>query len=227
MIGASPAVRRDRAAKPAQKGDMRAHLRRHVAGARRTSGFAPDASALEEGLAAEYRWLSTYCRCSHDTTTAFAASAVARRSPSRSSAAPARRRPRAAVPAGTLEPDKFLFDKGTEALNKKKWLTAREYFKQVDRNLYRRARIAPDAKLGIGDTYLGEGRREVAASSRSTSSASSSSFYPTNTRADYAQYKLGDGALPADARAAARSDRDARRDRASCRPSCSAIRTAG
>ena len=40
-------------------------------------------------------------------------------------------RTRGAVPAGTTEPDKFLFDKGTEALNNKKWLTAREFFKQV------------------------------------------------------------------------------------------------
>ena len=35
------------------------------------------------------------------------------------------------VPAGTSLPDKFLFDKGTEALNDKKWLTAREYFREI------------------------------------------------------------------------------------------------
>ena len=38
---------------------------------------------------------------------------------------------RGLVPPGTAEPDKFLFDKGTDALNAKKWLTAREFFKQV------------------------------------------------------------------------------------------------
>ncbi len=37
-------------------------------------------------------------------------------------------------------------------------------------------------------------------------------FFPTHARADYAQYKLGDGALPADAQRRARSDRDARGD---------------
>jgi hypothetical protein len=31
------------------------------------------------------------------------------------------------VPPGTVQPDKFLFDKGTEALTNKKWLTSREY----------------------------------------------------------------------------------------------------
>jgi len=34
-------------------------------------------------------------------------------------------------PTGTLEPDKFLFERGTEALNSKKWLTSREYFRQL------------------------------------------------------------------------------------------------
>src|SRR4029453_12472036 len=32
---------------------------------------------------------------------------------------------RGAVPPGTSEPDRFLFEKGSEALNNKKWLTAR------------------------------------------------------------------------------------------------------
>jgi len=32
---------------------------------------------------------------------------------------------RLSAPAGTSDPDKFLFDKGTELLNQKKWLTAR------------------------------------------------------------------------------------------------------
>jgi len=67
---------------------------------------------------------------------------------------------RGAVPAGTTEPDKFLFDKGTAALNSKKWLTAREYFKQVTET-YTQSAYRPDAKLGIGDTYLGEGTAEA------------------------------------------------------------------
>lgn len=97
--------------------------------------------------------------------------------------------PRGTVPAGTSEPDKFLFDKGTDALNNKKWLAAREYFKQVTET-YTASPYRPDAKLGIGDTYLGEGSSEalVLAINEFTEFLS---FYPTNRRADYAQYKLG------------------------------------
>jgi len=97
--------------------------------------------------------------------------------------------PRGPVPTGTAEPDKFLFDKGTDALNAKKWVTAREFFKQVTET-YTASPFRPDAKLGIGDTYLGEGTSEalVLAINEFTEFLS---FYPTNRRADYAQYKLG------------------------------------
>jgi outer membrane protein assembly factor BamD len=93
------------------------------------------------------------------------------------------------LPAGTLEPDKFLFDKGNSSLQAKKWLTAREYFKQVVET-YTGSVYRPDAKLAIGDTYLGEGSGEalVLAINEYTEFLS---FYPTNKRADYAQYKLG------------------------------------
>jgi outer membrane protein assembly factor BamD len=93
------------------------------------------------------------------------------------------------IPTGQLEPDKFLFDKGTVALQAKKWLTAREYFKQVVET-YTGSVYRPDAKLAIGDTYLGEGSSEalVLAINEFTEFLS---FYPTNKRADYAQYKLG------------------------------------
>ena len=96
---------------------------------------------------------------------------------------------RNAVPAGTTEPDKFLFDKGAAALNAKKWLTAREFFKQVTET-YTASPYRPDAKLGIGDTYLGEGTSEslVLAINEFKEFLS---FYPTHRRADYAQLKLG------------------------------------
>ncbi len=60
------------------------------------------------------------------------------------------------MPSGTSEPDKFLFDKGEAALKAKKWITAREYFKQVVET-YTQSPYRPDAKLGVGDTYLEEG----------------------------------------------------------------------
>jgi outer membrane protein assembly factor BamD len=95
---------------------------------------------------------------------------------------------RGAVPAGTAEPDKFLFDKGTEALEAKRWVVSREYFKQVVES-YTQSPYRPDAKLGVGDTYLNEGGSEnlVLAINEFREFLS---FYPTNRRADYAQYKL-------------------------------------
>jgi outer membrane protein assembly factor BamD len=93
------------------------------------------------------------------------------------------------VPPGTSEPDRFLFDKGTAALNDKKWLTAREFFKQVVET-YVQSPFRPDAKLGIGDTYLGEGTAEALVLAINEF-REFLSYYPTNRRADYAQYKLG------------------------------------
>lgn len=96
---------------------------------------------------------------------------------------------RQVVPAGTQEPDKFLFDKGDAALKAKRWLTAREYFKQVVET-YTQSPLRPDAKLAVGDTYLEEGGADnlVLAMNEFREFLS---FYPTNKRADYAQYKLG------------------------------------
>lgn len=98
---------------------------------------------------------------------------------------------RGSVPPGTAQPDQFLFDRGKTALENRKWLTAREFFKQVTET-YTQSPVRPDAKLGIGDTYLGEGSAEslVLAIAEFQEFLS---FYPTHPRADYAQYKLALG----------------------------------
>ena len=96
---------------------------------------------------------------------------------------------RGQVPPGTPQPDQFLFERGNEALQNKKWLTAREYFKQVTET-YTQSPLRPDAKLAIGDTYLGEGSTEALVLAIAEFQEFLS-FYPTNRRADYAQYKLG------------------------------------
>jgi outer membrane protein assembly factor BamD len=95
---------------------------------------------------------------------------------------------RGAVPPGTQQPDQFLYDRGLKALSDKKWLTAREYFKQVTET-YTQSPIRPDAKLGIGDTYLGEHTTEALVLAIAEFQEFLS-FYPTHARADYAQYKL-------------------------------------
>jgi outer membrane protein assembly factor BamD len=94
-----------------------------------------------------------------------------------------------ALPAGVGEPDKFLYERGNESLEKKRWMTAREYFRRIIDG-YPQSELRPDAKLGIGDSYLGEGTAEsyVLAANEYREFLT---FYPTNPRADYAQYKLG------------------------------------
>jgi outer membrane protein assembly factor BamD len=96
---------------------------------------------------------------------------------------------RGLVPPGTSEPDRFLFERGTAELNNRKWLTAREFFKSLTET-YTQSPYRPDAKLGIGDTYLGEDSAEslVLAINEYQEFLQ---FYPTNARADYAQYKIG------------------------------------
>src|SRR6202163_624215 len=96
---------------------------------------------------------------------------------------------RRGVPPGTAQPDKFLFDRGTAELNAKHWLGAREFFKQVTET-YTQSPLRPDAKLAIGDTYMGEGTAEALVLGINEFQEFLA-FYPTNPRADYAQYKLG------------------------------------
>jgi outer membrane protein assembly factor BamD len=92
------------------------------------------------------------------------------------------------VPANVAEPDRYLLDLANAAVMKEDWLKAREYYRQVVDN-YPQSPVRPDAKLGIGDTYLGDGSAEslVLATAEYREFLT---FYPTNPRADYAQYKL-------------------------------------
>ena len=92
------------------------------------------------------------------------------------------------VPVGTLEPDKFLFERGTTALNDRKWFSAREFFETLNET-YPQSQFRADAKLGIGDSHLGEGSAEgfVLAQNEFREFLA---FYPTHKRADYAHYKL-------------------------------------
>jgi outer membrane protein assembly factor BamD len=92
------------------------------------------------------------------------------------------------VPPGTAQPDRYLLNRGNEELKENNWFNAREYFRQIVDN-YPQSQLRPDAKLGIGDTYLGEGTTEalVLAGGEFREFLT---FYPTNPRADYAQFKL-------------------------------------
>jgi outer membrane protein assembly factor BamD len=95
---------------------------------------------------------------------------------------------RNASPANVANPDRFLYDRGLEALKERKWLDAREYFRQVVDN-YPGSPLRADAKLGVGDSYLGERSAESLVLA-DTEYREFLTFYPTSPRADYAQFKL-------------------------------------
>lgn len=92
------------------------------------------------------------------------------------------------TPASTANPDRFLYDRGQAALKERKWLDAREYFRQVVDN-YPGSPLRAEAKLGVGDTYLGEKSAESLVLA-DTEFREFLTFYPTHPRADYAQFQL-------------------------------------
>lgn len=95
---------------------------------------------------------------------------------------------RAVVPPANADADQFLFDRGSAEFKSRNWIVAREYFRQIVDN-YPQSPYRPDAKLAVGDTFIGE---------HSTESLMLAvnefreflTFYPTSPRADYAQYRL-------------------------------------
>jgi outer membrane protein assembly factor BamD len=95
---------------------------------------------------------------------------------------------RTAPPPGAIDPDRFLAEQGAAALKEEEWVNARTYFQQIVDG-YPQSPYRPDAKLGVGDAYLGEGTAEslVLAANEFREFLT---FYPTNPRADYAQYKM-------------------------------------
>jgi outer membrane protein assembly factor BamD len=92
------------------------------------------------------------------------------------------------APQNNAQPDRFLMDRGNEAMGKRNWVEAREYYRQIVDN-YPQSPFRPDAKLGIGESFLGEGSAESLVLS-ANEFREFLTFYPTNTKADQAQYKL-------------------------------------
>jgi outer membrane protein assembly factor BamD len=93
-----------------------------------------------------------------------------------------------ALPPGTVDADKFLFDRGTESAKERRWLDAREYFRNLVDN-YPQSPYRPDAKLALGDTYLNEDTTESLLLG-ANEYREFLTFYPTHPRADYAQLQL-------------------------------------
>ena len=91
-------------------------------------------------------------------------------------------------PTGNAQPDQFLFERAAAAVKRERWIDARQYYQQIVDN-YPQSPLRPDAKLGVGDTYLGEGG-EANLVLGENEFKEFITFYPTNGRVDYAQYRL-------------------------------------
>jgi outer membrane protein assembly factor BamD len=92
------------------------------------------------------------------------------------------------IPANATQPERYLMERGDEALKRKRWADAREYYRQVVDN-YPQSPLRPDAKLGLGETYLGEGSAEALVMG-ANEYREFLTFYPTNPKADLAQFHL-------------------------------------
>jgi outer membrane protein assembly factor BamD len=93
-----------------------------------------------------------------------------------------------ALPPGTAEADRFLFERGESALKDEEWADAREYFRNIVDN-YPQSPYRPDAKLAVGDTYLAQkGVENLLLAANEFREFQT--FYPTHPRADYAQLQL-------------------------------------
>ncbi len=95
----------------------------------------------------------------------------------------------AEIPAASIDADSLLYERGAAALEEEDWLRAREYFVEI-RDHYPQSSLRADARLGVGDTHLGQGSMEgyVAAEAEFVDFLT---LFPTSERADYAQFKLG------------------------------------
>jgi outer membrane protein assembly factor BamD len=93
------------------------------------------------------------------------------------------------VTAAPGEADQILLERGNAALKERKWATAREYFAELLES-YPQSPLRAEAKLGVGDTYLGE-NNSAAYVYAQNEYREFLAFYPTSPRADYAQMQLG------------------------------------
>ena len=93
------------------------------------------------------------------------------------------------IPPATVDADQVLFGRGTDALEAEDWTLARECFIQI-RDNYPQSPLRADARLGVGDTFEGQGTADAYVQAVAEFQ-DFLSLYPTHPRAPYAQYKLG------------------------------------
>ena len=92
------------------------------------------------------------------------------------------------ITPATIDGDVILFERGEAALAEENWGDARGFFVQV-RDNYPQSDFRADARLGVADSYEGQG----GAAQYTSALAEYEDFlrlYPTHPRAAYAQFKL-------------------------------------
>ena len=91
-------------------------------------------------------------------------------------------------PADLMDPAEWLFERGTEHMTERRWFSAREYFRRLVDG-YPQSQRREDAKLGIGDSFIGEDSvtSNVLAINEFREFLT---FFPVSRRADYAQYRI-------------------------------------
>ncbi|HVC20828.1 MAG TPA: outer membrane protein assembly factor BamD [Vicinamibacterales bacterium] len=92
------------------------------------------------------------------------------------------------LPPGTTRPDQYLYKKGEAAMTAHRWADAQEDFQKILDN-YPQSSYRPAARLGVGDAYLNENTPESLVLALNAY-REFLTYYPTSTRADYAQYQL-------------------------------------
>jgi outer membrane protein assembly factor BamD len=93
------------------------------------------------------------------------------------------------VTAAPGEADQILLDRGNAALKERAWTRARTYYSELLES-YPQSPLRAEAKLGVGDTFLGENNSASYVYAQNEY-REFLAFYPTNQRADYAQMQLG------------------------------------
>lgn len=93
------------------------------------------------------------------------------------------------VTAGPGEADQILLERGQAALKDRSWTRARTYFTELLES-YPQSPLRADAKLGVGDTFLGENNSASYVYAQNEY-REFLAFYPTSPKADYAQMQLG------------------------------------
>jgi outer membrane protein assembly factor BamD len=93
------------------------------------------------------------------------------------------------VTAAPGEADKILLERGNAALKERQWTRARQYFSELLES-YPQSALRAEAKLGVGDSYLGENNTASYVYAQNEY-REFLAFYPTNPRADYAQMQAG------------------------------------